>query len=132
MLSVAVLAALVGGGIVAASAARLYLGSTEQDDTSRVCGDRRGAVHRVVIENQTIHPELVVAKLCDILVIENRDDTRRRIAFGKHDHHVDYDGADGKLVRQGESLTLVLTEVGDFIFHDHFDDHIYGHFTVAG
>lgn len=130
-MTVAVLAVFIGGSIAAASAARFYFGSTEQDDVSRVCGDRRDAVHRVVIDNQSARPESVAAKLCDILVIENRDDAQRRLAFGEHDHHVSYDGAEGKLVGQGESLILVLAEAGDFIFHDHFDDQVYGHFTVA-
>lgn len=131
MISVAVLTAIIVGGIGAASAARLYLGSTEQDGAVRVCGDRRGIVHRMVIENRSVRPESVAARLCDTLVIENRDDARRRLAFGGHDHHIDYDGAEGKLVGQGEMLTLVLAEAGDFMFHDHFDEQVNGRFAVA-
>lgn len=129
--SVAVFAVLVGGSVAAASAARFYLGSTEQDDAARVCGDHQGTTHRVAIRDGNVRPVRVAAKLCDTLVLENHDNAQRRLAFGEHDHHVDYDGAEGKLVKQGESLTLVLAKTGDFIFHDHFDDRVYGHFTVA-
>jgi hypothetical protein len=115
----------------AVSAARAYLSSAKQEADDSACSGLQGVTHHVTIQDGHAQPESVTAKVCDVLVIENTDNTQRRLAFGEHDHHVGYDGSDGKLVGQYETLTLVLTEAGEFMFHDHFDDRVYGHFTVA-
>jgi hypothetical protein len=131
LISIAVVGMIIGVVFVAVSAARFYLGSARQNATSNACGTHRGATHRVMIRDGKVQPESVTAKVCDTLIIENGDDIQRRLAFGEHDHHVSYDGSEGKLVSQNETLTLVLAKTGDFMFHDHFDEQVHGHFTVT-
>lgn len=132
LLSAAVMVLIAGAVFGVVSAARAYLGSAKQEAGSDdICTGHQGVTHRVTIKDGDVQPESVTAKVCDELVIENTDNVQRRLAFGEHDHHVGYDGSDGKLVGQHEALTIVLTKAGEFMFHDHFDDHVHGHFTVA-
>ena len=124
---VTLLAAVIVG---VSSAAKFYLGGAAQRSAAAVCGDQRGAQHVITISHGLASPDNVSARLCDELVIRNDDSTQRRLAFGAHSHHVDYDGADGRLVGRGEMISLVLTQKGEFSFHDHFDEAVHGHFSV--
>lgn len=131
LLIAGIMIALALVAIGAGAAARFYLGGAKQQSAAMICGDRRGVSHVVTIEGGRVRPESVSAHLCDELTLLNKDAAQRRLAFGEHDHHVAYDGADGRLVGQGETLTLVLSEAGEFVFHDHFDETVHGHFTVT-
>lgn len=112
------------------AAAKFYLGGAEQRSAAAVCGERRGVRHTVIISDSQLSRADISARVCDELIVINKDDAQRRLAFGTHDHHVAYDGADGRLVGQGGTLSLVLTEKGEFSFHDHFDGAVHGHFSV--
>lgn len=112
------------------AAARFYLGGAEQRSADALCRDQPGRTHTVTISEGRVDVASVTARVCDKLVIINADSAQRRLAFGEHDHHVAYDGADGRLLGKDDALTLVLTETGQFIFHDHFDSGIQGSFTV--
>lgn len=129
LLIAAILVALAAVTVGVSAAARFYLGGAEQRSAT-ACSGRHGATHTVAISQGQLSHADVSARLCDELVIINKDSTRRRLAFGAHSHHTDYDGADGRLIGQDETLTLVLSKRGEFSFHDHFDDSVHGHFTV--
>lgn len=112
------------------AAARFYFGGSDQRSAQSVCSDTVGHERRVAIRDGVVTPAAVMAWRCDRLVITNYDDAKRRLAFGEHDHHVDYDGADGRLLGRDQTMTIVLAESGEFMFHDHFDEAVHGHFTV--
>lgn len=119
--------AVVTGTVMAA---RFYFGGSDQRSAQSVCLDNSGHERRVAIRDGVVTPAAIMAWRCDRLVITNYDDAKRRLAFGEHDHHVDYDGADGRLLGKDQTLTIVLSEPGEFMFHDHFDEAVHGHFTV--
>jgi len=129
-LILAIVVTLVACVVGVSMAAKFYLGGAEQRSATALCGDRRGMSHTVTISDSQLSRTDVSAQLCDELIIINKDAVRRRLAFGAHDHHVTYDGADGRLIGQSEMLSLVLTKKGEFSFHDHFDEAVHGHFSV--
>lgn len=90
-----------------------------------------GPVHSVVIRGGKVTPEHTQAVLCQRLTITNLDTQARLMAFGIHSDHVPYDGVSERLLHQGQSLTVTLTQPGVFIFHDHLDDAVEGSFSVA-
>jgi plastocyanin len=87
--------------------------------------------HVVKIQDDKLQPTHVDGKLCDTLRIENLDDVTREIGFGKHDHHVAYDGIAEKILQKDDTVTVTLVQTGEFRFHDHFHDEVAGSFTVA-
>jgi len=103
---------------------------TSHKDAAGFCAGHL-VTHTVTIENDTATPVHTQAARCDRLTIINRDDKRREIAFGIHDRHVAYDGVLQRLLRKNESLTVNLTQSGDYHFHDHFQEEVEGTFTVG-
>ena len=130
VISGAVIAGLAVAILGTVAMARFYFGGREQQSAVTVCAGTAGDAHRVAIRGGVVTPESVMTERCDRLIITNHDTVKRRLAFGEHNHHVDYDGADGRLVAAGDTLTLTLSETGEFMFHDHFDEAVHGHFTV--
>ena len=130
---VVIASVLVLGGVVFFSVHALadkYLAkseSTEQKETT--CG-KQGRTLSVVIENNKVIPQHTYAQRCDVLTVTNKDDKKRKMAFGVHDHHKTYNGKTEDDLTKDESITVELNEVGSFKFHDHFDDDVKGTFTV--
>ena len=120
--------ALAVAAVAVSAAARFYFGDASQDQAKVACREH-GAEHRVVIHEGRLSAQSVQAQRCDTLVIINQDAAKRRLAFGEHSHHAAYDGADGRLIGKGESLSVVLSQTGEFTFHDHFDEAVHGHFS---
>ncbi|HEY5442176.1 MAG TPA: hypothetical protein VIJ68_01410 [Candidatus Saccharimonadales bacterium] len=90
-----------------------------------------GQHHVAKFQNSKLEPVHTQARACDTLTIINQDDTIRLIAFGPHDHHTPYDGITAKQVEKGQSVTIVLNQIGTFGFHDHYHDELVGSFTVT-
>ena len=89
------------------------------------------ANHDVTIKNDKLSATHVNASLCDTLTITNQDNEMRLIAFGEHEHHTPYDGVTEEALKQGQSLSVTLNQLGNFKFHDHIHDEVQGTFTVA-
>lgn len=130
LLIAAILGVVIAVVFGVSAAARFYLGGAEQQSVAAVCGERHGMTHTLIIADDRLNKTSVSANLCDELVIISQDSAQRRLAFGSHRHHSDYDGADGRLIGRDEKISLVLSKRGEFSFHDHFDDAVHGHFTV--
>jgi hypothetical protein len=109
------------------SAAR-YL-DKQTPTTAKPCGSPE-TVRFVVIEHNKVTPDHTDANRCDILRIVNKDDMLRLMAFGQHDHHVEYDGISEKPLTQDKSLIVTLNRTGEFRFHDHLHDEVTGTFSV--
>jgi len=109
-----------------------YLDKQEAGDTAHaeVTCDKKGQVHHVIIENNTMVPTHTYAALCDVLKVTNQDNKVRMLAFGVHDHHQAYDGQEEKELAKGESDEVILNKVGTYKFHDHMDYRVQGDFTV--
>jgi hypothetical protein len=118
---------LVGG--VGMGASR-YLASNKKSPISS-CTSTNGSKLNVTIKNDTAIPVHIDAKQCDVLTITNADPVDRLIAFGPHDDHISYDGIKEKLLKQNDSLTIKLDQVGNFRFHDHENDNVISTFTVT-
>ena len=86
--------------------------------------------HVALIENNVIYPEHIVASKCDTLTIKNLDSQDRIIAFGVHEDHVAYDGVKERELRSGESFTVSLIQLGEYLFHDHMDEDVMATFEV--
>jgi plastocyanin len=130
-LIVAVMAAAVL--ILTHSLSNRYLNSHNKPSESAQINkcDRPGQKYSVNIENNRMNPKHTEAKTCDTLTITNSDNKRRELAFGRHNHHVGYDGISEKGLNSGESLTITLNQTGTFTFHDHFQEEVAGDFTVT-
>lgn len=138
-MSILKIAALTGAILIGVAAigfgvytgATFYLDNKAHESDTVACDAVRGDVHMVIIKDNVATPEEIAAKRCDSLTIINQDDRQRRLAFGEHDHHSAYGGVEGKIVGKSEQLTVVLTEAGEFMVHDHFDDSVHAHFHVS-
>jgi cytochrome o ubiquinol oxidase operon protein cyoD len=86
--------------------------------------------YRVTIKNGRANPAIILAHRCDTLTFINQDGVVREIAFGPHPRHEAYGGELEEIVRKGYPKTVTLNEVGNFIFHDHLDPLVNGHFSV--
>jgi hypothetical protein len=95
------------------------------------CKSVKTRQHLVVIKDNKVTPAHTAAKLCETLVILNRDGQERLVAFGTHDNHISYDGVSERHLAQGDSLTVRLIRSGDYLFHDHLDDSVRGTFAVT-
>jgi len=93
------------------------------------CGSPK-VIRFIVIEHGKVTPEHTDANRCDKLSIVNKDDMLRLMAFGQHDHHVEYDGISEKALTQDKQLVITLDHTGDFMFHDHLHDEVQGTFSV--
>lgn len=130
LITVAVVGCLVATIIGVMATARVYM--RQSDKVAPDCSRQKpGLVHTVRIEHGIVTPEMTRAHRCDTLTILNADATERRLAFGVHSHHTAYGNMAEKTVGQNGSLTVTLVTPGTFIFHDHFDDDVQGHFVVT-
>lgn len=116
---------VIGIGVGASLVANSYLSSQKTDCTTK------GIEHVVRIKDNHVVPEHTDGKRCDTLKIINEDNTQRLIAFGRHDRHVAYDGVAERYVSQNQSVEVTLISVGDYLFHDHDDDEVFGTFSVS-
>lgn len=91
----------------------------------------KGSYHIVEVLNNSSAPNHTDAKLCDVLIITNKDNRVRQMAFGQHDEHQTYDGITEKILQKDESLTVTLNQLGTYLFHDHIGDVARGNFTVT-
>jgi len=90
----------------------------------------RHAAHQAVFEHDKVVPFHTEAKRCDTLTITNLDDRARYLAFGQHQSHGSYAGVSERYLSTKGSLTFTLVKPGNFRFHDHIDDPVYGTFSV--
>ena len=111
-----------------ATAASHYL-HAKSLEKNNMC-DVKGAMHHVYIKQNVATPMATSAQLCDQLTIQNNDNVERLLSFGQHDHHVRYDGRTSETLKPGQALTITLVKTGTFRFHDHYDDAVYGTFTI--
>ena len=117
------------GGVVYLS--NSYLNKKDNKISTAInCEGKEGAIHEVIIQNDTVTPANTNGKLCDTITITNKDDKSRDIAFGQHDHHVAYDGIEVKTIGKDQSFTIFLNKAGQYIFHDHDQDAVKGSFVV--
>lgn len=94
------------------------------------CSKKLGSQHTIKIHNNVVIPSTINANQCDILKIVNADDTKRIMAFGQHDKHITYDAIGETILSKDQSLKIVLSTKGTFLFHDHDNKDIKGTFTV--
>lgn len=111
--------------------ASLSSSKTAPGVSSKVNCQKHYLNHVVIIQNNLVIPENTRASLCDTLTIVNKDNVLREIAFGQHDNHQPYDGVLEKALDQNASFSVVLNQLGTYIFHDHLEDAVKGSFTVA-
>jgi len=90
-----------------------------------------GTEHTATIKDNKITPEHIQAKKCDSLVIVNDDTVTRLMAFGQHENHIVYSGHSEERLAQGQSFTVTLTQTGNYLFHDHYDESVNATFTVT-
>ena len=126
-----IIIAICSGIIISltATAASSYLHARSAEKNA-AC-DTKGAMHQVYIKQNVATPMATYAQLCDQLTIQNNDNVERLLSFGQHDHHVSYDGRTSEVLKPGEALTITLIKTGTFRFHDHYDDAVYGTFTIV-
>jgi plastocyanin len=127
---------LIAGGLVYLATryvAHDYLTSQHSySDAASIVGcPQKGTAHRVVIQHNIMQPAHTQALTCDTLTITNTDNVTRLIAFGVHDHHMQYDGVEEQQLTHGESFTVTLNRPGTYTFHDHLNDATHGDFTVT-
>lgn len=103
--------------------------SDRKDKAEAEC-QQIGQEHFVEAKDNKMQPDFINAKLCDELTIINKDDKTRRIAFGEHEKHIEYDGISEKIIKKDESFTITLNKSGSYIFHDHFQEEVKAQFTV--
>lgn len=125
LIIVVVVLGVVGAGLGISFATSSYLASqkTECEDT--------GIEHIVRIKNNQVTPKHTDGKQCERLKIINEDNTNRLMAFGHHDRHVAYDGIAERYLSQNQSVEVTLVSTGDYLFHDHEDDNVFGTFSVT-
>lgn len=124
-------------GVVGAVCGVVYLSNmymtnqkNEKSAGSAACAGTNSTSHLVVIKDGVVTPETTNATRCDMLTIINNDSKTREIAFGQHDNHIEYGGVSEKPVAPGESLTITLDKLGEYIFHDHYQEEVGGTFSV--
>ncbi|HYF97148.1 MAG TPA: hypothetical protein VD947_03880 [Patescibacteria group bacterium] len=93
------------------------------------CPEKK-TVHTIYIKNDNMQPENINGNLCDTLTVKNSDDKLRRMAFGVHERHHEYDGITEKILRKDQSFTVTLNQVGTYTIHDHLEEETEAEFTV--
>jgi hypothetical protein len=83
---------------------------------------RVGQLHDVSINGDSFSANNLTVKQCDQLKVTNKDTQDYELAFGPHDHHLEYPGFDETLLRPGKSTTITLAKDGAFPLHDHNRD----------
>lgn len=122
-------AAVFSGVIIIGSV--LLLVVVNSKTTSIVSCSKKGNTHQVTIQNGVVQPATTNAKLCDSIVIKNADSETRKIGFGDHDNHQAFGGVDEKILKSGQSFTMVLSETGTGDFHDHYNYDVEGTIIVT-
>lgn len=108
----------------------------EKEGISQIGGAKTGACkgehvnHKVVIKDGQVSPALTEARKCDSLTFINEDGQVREMTFGTHPNHGVYGGDSELPVRKGRAKSIILTETGTYMFHDHMNPDVSGHFTV--
>lgn len=109
----------------------------EDEGIGEIAGVKTGACeghhqnHKVMIEHGQLSPYQTTAHKCDTLTFINKDSAVREMAFGTHPHHGVYAGMFDVLVSTNRPKSIVLSELGTYNFHDHFDEDVAGVFTVT-
>lgn len=103
--------------------------STKSDVAKEDCRST-GLTHTVEIKNDRISPAQIDAKICDRLIIVNKDEKLRLMAFGVHDEHIYYSGITEKPLSKDQELAVTLEQRGAYLFHDHLQDEVTGQFSV--
>jgi hypothetical protein len=103
--------------------------STKSDVVKEDC-HTAGLNHVVEIENDQISPRYIDAEICDKLIIVNKDEKFRLMAFGIHDEHIYYNGITEKPLNKDQELAVTLEQRGTYLFHDHLQDEVAGQFNV--
>ncbi len=85
--------------------------------------------HIVVIKNGLPDPVYTVANRCDTLTFVS-DAGSRTFVFGTHPDYTSYGGLYEVIARSGRPEIVTLNQTGTFMFHDHDDPSVMGHFTV--
>lgn len=106
-----------------------YLRTAKKANASITC-QTIGRTHIVVIKDGAAQPAHVEARLCDQLTIQNLDPQTRLIGFGDHSHHVAYNGVSERVLKDGQTMTLVLNQPGSYHFHDHYQSELEVTFNV--
>ncbi len=109
----------------------------QEENIAQIGGRETGACnelrnnHIITISGGVTDPSAINAKRCDTLTFINEDDFDHEIGFGVHPDDVSYGGLFEIVLDDGRPETITLNEVGDFVFHDHYDPNITGSFTVS-
>ena len=115
----------------------VVLKQAQDEAISQIGGIETGACqsnkdnHIITISGSKVSPIHVQAQRCDTLTFINTDDSKREIAFGIHPEDMSYGGEDKVTINDGHPEIITLNESGDFVFHDHMDPSLTGHFSVA-
>jgi cytochrome o ubiquinol oxidase subunit IV len=109
----------------------------QKEGISQIGGEETGACqgnkdnHIITINGSKANPMHIEAQRCDTLTFMNEDELKHEIAFGTHPEDASYGGEDEVVLDDGRPETITLNESGDFVFHDHMDPNLTGHFSVA-
>lgn len=90
-----------------------------------------GSNHVVVFQDGQATPRSITAKKCDTLTIVSQEDTSRLIAFGAHNRHTPYNGSAERNLPARSSISLTFDTVGEYVFHDHYQESVGATFTVT-
>ncbi len=112
------IASLLVGFVIIGSVFALVIANANSSEAG--C-ERPGETHNISITDDVASPRNTYATKCDKVVITNSDPEMRKIGFGAHDDHQAFSGVDEKILGQGQSFTLVLSETGTGNFHDHYN-----------
>jgi hypothetical protein len=102
----------------------------ETEDTLPGKCQNIGRTYNVIIQGGAAQPTHIDAHVCDQLTIQNLDTKTRLIGFGNHSQHVAYNGVAERMLKTGQSMNLVLNQVGSYHFHDHYQSELEVTFTV--
>lgn len=89
------------------------------------CSGSKQQTVQLHIQNNAFVPKTLTAHTCDRLLITNDDQAIREIAFGPHDHHINYPGFGlGRVLGPDQQLSITLLLPGNFEIHDHLNDNV--------
>ncbi len=125
--SLLVILAVIAIGITSIT----FLMTNGSSASANSCTSKNSVSHAVTIRDGRTSPEITDGKLCDSLTITNLDAVTRAISFGPHEHHQAYDGVTEQYLNIHQSITITLSKVGNFHFHDHVHDDTNGYFNVS-
>lgn len=96
------------------------LQQSRKDDTAACT--KPGKTHDVTVINETFSKARLDLTRCDTLRITNHDERTFEFAFGVHDKHIAYPGFTQSTVGPHETLTIRVTQAGEYHMHDHLRD----------